>query len=275
MKVRAVVGGVRLEILCQRRVQILGEPGLILGALQIAAGLVDVERGHPGDVRLHHAVEHLAEALRVGFAPQVAGVAETVGLVVVVVSGREVLPAALDGGVRNAVPVLDAGGAELDVVPGVGLFDAGVVRDAQSHLVRLVLHRAHDVAIDAEDLDAVGALLLQRTARGRGLRFHCARGRTWDRRRCAARRFALGALLADFERAFGIAAHIADRGDAAGQPDVELVFQRLRLAAALLLQVGVGVDQPGQDVLAGGVDHGVGLRRPARSAGRRRRGPAG
>ena len=78
--------------------------------------------------------------------------------------------------------------------------------------------------------------------------------------------FALGALLAEFERALGVAAHVADGGDAAGQPDVEFVFQRLRLAAALLLQVGVRVDQAGQDVLAGGVDHGVGLRRPARSA---------
>ena len=77
--------------------------------------------------------------------------------------------------------------------------------------------------------------------------------------------FALGALLADFERALGVAAHVADGGDAAGQPDVEFVFQRLRLAAALLLQVGVRVDQAREDVLAGGVDHSVGLRRPARS----------
>ena len=41
---------------------------------------------------------------------------------------------------------------------------------------------------------------------------------------------------------------------------------RLRLAAALLLQVRVRVDEAGQHVLAGGVDHGVGLRRAARSA---------
>ena len=141
MKVRAVVGGVRLEVLFQRGMQVFGEPGLVLRALQVAAGLVDVERRHPRDVRLHHAVEHLAEPLRIGFAPQVAGVAEAVGLVVVVVARGKALHAALDGRVRNAVPVLDAGGAELDVVPGVGLFDAGVVRDAQAQLVRLVLHR--------------------------------------------------------------------------------------------------------------------------------------
>jgi hypothetical protein len=38
-------------------------------------------------------------------------------------------------------------------------------------------------------------------------------------------------------------------GDAAGEPDVELVFERLRFAAALFLQMGVGVDQAGQDYL--------------------------
>ena len=57
--------------------------------------------------------------------------------------------------------MLDAGGAELDVVPGVGLFHAGVMRDAQAELVRFVFHRLHGVAIDAQDLDAVGAHLLQ------------------------------------------------------------------------------------------------------------------
>jgi hypothetical protein len=43
------------------------------------------------------------------------------------------------------------------------------------------------------------------------------------------------------------------------QPDVQFVFQRLRLAAALLLQVGVRVDQSGEDVFAGGVYYGIGL----------------
>ena len=58
--------------------------------------------------------------------------------------------------------MLDARRAEVDVVPGVGLLDADVMRDAQSRLVRFVLHRRHDVAIDAEQLDAVDALRLER-----------------------------------------------------------------------------------------------------------------
>ncbi len=82
---------------------------------------------------------------------------------------------------------------------------------------------------------------------------------------------ALGALPAEFHRAFGVAAHVADGGDAAGQPDIQLVFDGLRLAAALLLQVGVRIDQARQHVLSGGVDHRVGLRGPAPSAAQRDR----
>src|ERR1039458_6100343 len=148
--------------------------------------------------------------IRSGLAPQVAGVAEPVGLVVVVVAGGEALHAALDGRIRDAVPVLDAGGAELDVVPGVGLFDAGVVGDTQSHFVRLVLHGGHDIAVDAENLDAVDALLFQRLHAGAGfggIARTAEHGIDEDARRGE---FPLGALPADFERAFGIAAHVAD-----------------------------------------------------------------
>src|ERR1022692_1051241 len=263
-KVGAVVGGVRPEILFQHGVQILGEPGLVLRALQVAAGPVDIQGRYPGDVRLHHAVEHLAEAFRVGLAPQVAGVAEPVGLVVVVVSGGKALYAAFDGRVRDAVPVLDAGSAEFNVVPGVGLFDAGVVGDAQSHFVRLVLHGAHGVAIDAEDLDAVDALLFERLHARPGFGGIARAPEHGIDENARRSEFSLGALPADFERPFGVAAHIADGGDAAGQPDVEFVFQRLRLAAALLLQVGMRVDQAGQNVFARGVDYGIGLHRRAR-----------
>src|SRR2546421_351734 len=70
---------------------------------------------------------------------------------------------------------------------------------------------------------------------------------------------ARGGLLAKFYRALRVAADVADCGDAARQPDVELVLDRLRLSAALLLQMRVRVDQPRQDVLAAGVDHRVGL----------------
>src|ERR1700693_4639247 len=86
-----------------------------------------------------------------------AGVAEAVGFIVVVIGGGKILAAALDGGIGNAVPVLDSGGSELDVVPGVGLFNAGMMGDAQSILVCLVLHGFHYVAIDAQDLDAIHA----------------------------------------------------------------------------------------------------------------------
>ena len=71
------------------------------------------------------------------------------------------LDAVVEGGVGNAVPVLDAGGAELDIVPGVGFFHAHVVRDAQAELVRFILGRFHDVAMDAQELDAVGALCFE------------------------------------------------------------------------------------------------------------------
>ena len=98
----------------------------------------------------------------IGFAPEMARPAKAIRLVVVVVVRRKALHAVEDRGVGNAVPVLDARRAEVDVVPGVRLFDADVVRDAQSFLVRLVLHRLHDVAVDAEQLDAVDALRLER-----------------------------------------------------------------------------------------------------------------
>ena len=55
----------------------------------------------------------------------------------------------------------------LDVVPRVGLLDARVVRDPQLRLVRLVLHRRHHVAIDAEDLDAIHALCFSSRTRAR------------------------------------------------------------------------------------------------------------
>jgi hypothetical protein len=58
--------------------------------------------------------------------------------------------------------MLDARRAEVDVVPGVRLLDADVVGDAQSFLVRLVLHHLHDVSVDAEQLDAIGAHRLER-----------------------------------------------------------------------------------------------------------------
>ena len=188
-----------------------------------------------------------------------AGVAEAIGLVVVVIGGREILHPALDGRVGNAVPVLDAGGTELDIVPGIGFFHAGVVGDAQAEFMRFVLHGRHDVAIDAHYLDPIGAHLLERAHAGHsfgGVAGAAEHGVDENARRGD---LALGALLAQFESAFGIAADIADGGDAAGEPDIQFVLQRLRLAAPLLLNVRVGVDEAGQHVLSRGVDNGIGL----------------
>ena len=188
-----------------------------------------------------------------------AGVAEAVRLIVVVVARRETLHAALDGRVGNAVPVLDAGGAEVDVVPGVGLFHAHVVRHAQPEFVGFVFDGVHQVAVDAQQFHPVGAHLLQAADARAGLLggAHAAQhGVDEDARRGD---LALRALAAQFERALRVRAHVADGGDAARQPDVQLVLDGLRLAAALLLQVGVRIDQPGQHVLAGGVDDRIHL----------------
>ena len=146
----------------------------MLRPLQVAAGLIDVERRHPGHVRLDHPVEHRVERSRIGFAPELARPAEAIHLVGVVVRGREVLYAIEQRGIGNAVPVLDAGGAELDVIPRIRLVDAGVVRDAESLLVRLVLHRRHQVAVDAEELDAVDTHPLELAARGFAPARRCA-----------------------------------------------------------------------------------------------------
>ena len=68
------------------------------------------------------------------------------------------------------------------------------------------------------------------------------------------------ALPSQFERAARVAADVANGGDAAGQPDIQLVLDRF--APAFLLQMGVGIDEPGEHVLAGSVDHCI-RRRPA------------
>src|SRR5258706_4788821 len=129
-----MIGGVRLEILRQRGMQIIAEPRLILRALQIATGFVDFERRIPCDVGLHHSIKDFFQQVWICYAPQAAGVTEPVRLIVVVISGREILASAFDSRVRNAVPMFDAGGSELDVVPRVGFFHSGVMRHAQSNL---------------------------------------------------------------------------------------------------------------------------------------------
>src|ERR1035437_4213103 len=258
-EVRSVVCGIGLEVVLERGMEVVLEPGLGLRALEVTARFIDVERRHPGDVGAHHRGEHGVEQLGVGLAPEPARPAEAVGLVEVVVFARKVLAAVGNGGVGNAVPVLDAGGAELDVVPRVGLFDADVVRDAQPDLVRLVFHGLHDVALDAEDLDAVGAELLERLHAGAGLGGRMDGDAAIEHRvREDARRddLATPRLVAEFDDAgVGFGADLADGGDAAGEPELEVVVVAAeRLAGAVALEVRVRVDETGEDELAGRVD---------------------
>src|SRR4051794_4725026 len=109
-----MVRWVGAEILLECRVQIVGEPRLRSGPLQVAARFVDVERWYPRHVSRNHRVEHHRETGWIGFAPEVSRPAKSVGFVVVVVCRRESLNALGIRGVRNAIPVLDARRAEVD-----------------------------------------------------------------------------------------------------------------------------------------------------------------
>jgi hypothetical protein len=130
------------EVVLERWMEIVGEPGLRLCPLQIARRFVNVERRHPGDLRGNQRVEHLSEQHGIGLTPQTSRPTEAVCLVSVVVVGGEVLAAIGDRCVGNAIPVLDARRAEACVVERVRLLDARVMSDAQSHLVRFVEHAA-------------------------------------------------------------------------------------------------------------------------------------
>ena len=110
--------------------------------------------GIQADALVDHLLEDVVELGRVGLPPQAAGPAEAVALVVVVVGRREVLRA-LEGGVGDAVPVLDRVHAEGGDVPGVGLLDGDVMGHLEAELRRFVDDGLHDVAVHAEDLDPV------------------------------------------------------------------------------------------------------------------------
>ena len=63
---------------------------------------------------------------------------------------------------------------------------------------------------------------------------------------------------AQFQGLLEVAADVAHGGDAAGEPSFEFVFEGLRDFVARILDVGVGIDEAGQNVLAFGVDLGIG-----------------
>ena len=189
---------------------------------------------------------------RIGFPPQVPRPAEAVALVVVVVGRGEILRS-LEGGVRDAVPVLERGHAEGGRVAGVGLLDAHMMGDLEAELLRLVDGGLHDVAVHAEDLDPVHALLLERAdgladlvgrRAGRGLvEIEARRG---DR--------AFLALASLGEGFLHVAPDVADRRDPARQPDLVFVLERLGDPGPLVLEMDVAVDEAGEKVHARAVE---------------------
>src|SRR5258708_1830533 len=131
-----------------------------------------------------------------------------------------------------------------------------MMSNGQLKLVSLVFHRAHDVAIDAKDLDAVGAHGLERADAGASrigvrrpaeLRVDENAGRGDQSPR---------ARVAPGEGLARVAADVANGGDAAGQPDLEFGFDWLRETGTVILEVRMRVDQSRQNVLATGVDLG-------------------
>ena len=246
----------------------LGIVGLIVSiALEVSGRLIDIECRHPRYLRGNERVQHLAEQGGVRLAPEAPRPAKAIRLVAVVVRRWEMLPAFGNGRVRNAIPVLDARGAESRVVPRVGLLHAGMVRHAKPHRVRFLEHGLHDVAVDAQDLDAVHAHRLElanaRPCGGGCLRNGCVGEPAVDeqsRGRQLAARTAV-AYRDHFLRC--IRAHLAHRRDAAGQPELERVVKRLRDVCALVLQVRVRVDQSRQHELSRRINLAV-RRRPLR-----------
>ena len=228
------------------------EPGLVLSAEEVAIGFVDDKGGDPGDIMIDEVLQDHVEFHGVGFAPEVSGPGEAVVLVVVVVPGGEFL-GAVEGGVGNAVPVFDGGGAEGGVVPGVGVFDADVVGDAKSEFVGFVADGLVDVAFDAGDLDAVGAHFVDAADAGAGLFWRGTAGPHIEKD-AGGGDFAFLAFFAFEQGDRSGAADIADRGDAAGEPAHILVLEGHAEPPARVLQMGVNIDDARQAVHAGSVD---------------------
>src|SRR5579871_3760210 len=195
-----------------------------------------------------------------------SGVSKAVCLVVVVISRGKILAPALDGGVGNAVPMLDAGRSELDVIPGIGLFDSGVMSDAKTVLVRLVFHGLHDVPIDTKDLNAVDTHGLELDPRAALVRV--TRRWTLVKHRinedARSGDLVFRALLPELQCFLRVAAHVAYGCDPAGHPDFQFVVDRLRNSAALIPNVGMRVDEAGHHIFTFGVDFDIARRAAAR-----------
>ncbi len=214
-----------------------------------------------------HEVEHLGELrpVQVVLQVQLAGAAEAVHLVVRVVVGRKRLDA-VERGVGDAVEMLDRRDPQLGVIPGVGLLDGDVRGAAQAERVRLVERRFQQIAIGAEELEAVGAVLLRPSDPGAdGLRRlgrpvgAAAPVRRVDQDPRSHQRVR-GAGRAPRLRLVEIRPDVADRRRAACEVQVHLVLEWLRHPSAFVLQVHVRVDDAGHHVLPGGVDNRIGGR---------------
>ena len=211
-EVRAMVHRVRLEVGLKGRMQIVLVPGLRLRPLQIPARFVDIERRDPRHIRLDHCGQHFLQLVRLGFPPESPRVTKAMYFVGNVEVGGEILHAVGNGRIGNAVPMFDAGGTILDVVPGVGLGYGCMVRHAQPDLVRFVHHGLHHVALDGRNLDAIDAQPLELL--DTRSRFGGSIGRRWcDEKRImkqpGSHHFARVDSVAQRDRLPRIAAHIA------------------------------------------------------------------
>src|SRR5438552_17347336 len=136
--------------------------------------------------------------------------------------------------------MFDAGGSELDVVPRVGFFHSGMMRNTQLQFVRLVQHRLHHVAINYQDLDAIrthGFELANPGTRlfGIGGRWIAIKHRV--DKNAWRYYFSFGTLFAKLQSFLSLAADIADGSDPARHPDFQFIIEWLRNAATLVLDM--------------------------------------
>ena len=145
-------------------------------------------------------------------------------------------------------------GLEADVVPGIGFFNSGMMRDRQSGGGCSVERRFHHVAMHTKKLHAIGPLFLELRDAGAGFRRigRAAQHRVDEQ----ARSNAVG-IVTHGDCEFRIAPDIAHGCDAASQPKFQDVVGIHRRAATFGVQVAMKVDKAGQHVASFCVDHRI------------------
>src|SRR5258707_12131402 len=124
--------------------------------------------------------------------------------------------------------------------------------DAQAELVCFIKERGHYVAIDSENLYAVRAHLLDLSHTRASFVGVARRGRITEHRGDQqARRgdFALRAVVAGRQGLLCVASYIANGRDAACEPWLQTIGDRLRDPGSLVLKVAVGVYQSRRHIL--------------------------